>query len=65
MPSQSFCGSSLLENSMHSSRADFSSLQTQQGYILSQMCQLLLFLKGFSMWMCSEAVDEERNSGYG
>ncbi len=50
---------------MHSSRADFSSLQTQQGYILSQMCQLLLFLKGFSMWMCSEAVDEERNSGYG
>lgn len=30
--SHSFCGSSVLEKSMHSSRAAFSSLHTQQGY---------------------------------
>lgn len=29
---QSFAGSAALEKSMHSSRFDFSSLQTQQGY---------------------------------
>ena len=32
IPLQSSCGSSACENSMHSSRCDFSSLHTQQGF---------------------------------
>lgn len=73
MPLQSSCGSSLLENSIHSSRADFSSLHTQQGFGRSVLVSVLdgdLRLEarfvGADGWeevaICSPATGEDDHS---
>ena len=47
---QSFAGSAALEKSMHSSRFDFSSLQTQQGYSDEKKVSSRAELKARLLW---------------